>query len=372
MILRNAVIIDEFFNEARKDIEIKDGIIAKIADVLDGEDAVDFSGKLIIPGFVDIHTHGSNGGDLCDADEQSLQRMSEYLVTKGVTSFCPASMTLPYEELEKQFMTVEACKGKEVGAYIHGINMEGPYIAMSKKGAQCGDYVRNADIEEFRKLNAISRISLVDVAPETENALKFAKEISKTCTVSAAHTAATYEEAKEGLRSGFSHATHLFNAMPPIKNREPGAVTAIFESETATAELICDGFHNHPAILRMAFRLLGEDRAVVVSDSMRAAGGEDGEFELGGQKVYVRDGKARLEDGTIAASTSNLHEEFLNLLSFSIPFRSALKACTINPSRVIGADDVTGSIKEGKRADLVVLNEDRSIEAVFVKGERKK
>ncbi len=372
MIIKNAVIIDKDFNESRKDIEIKDGIITKIADCIDGDGVLDFTDKLVIPGFVDIHTHGSNGGDLCDADVKSLEGMSAYLVTKGVTSFCPASMTLPYEELENQFRAVESYKGKECGAYIQGINMEGPYIAMSKKGAQCGDYVRCADVGEFKKLNAISRIALVDVAPETENALDFAKEVSKICTVSIAHTAATYEEAKAGLQSGFSHATHLFNAMPPIKNREPGAVTAIFESETATAELICDGFHNHPAILRMAFRLLGEDRAVVVSDSMRAAGGEDGEFELGGQKVYVKDGKARLADGTIAASTSNIHEEFLNLLEFSVPMKSALKACTINPARVIGADAFTGSIEEGKRADLVVLNEDRSIEAVFVRGERKK
>lgn len=370
MILKNAIIIDENFEEAKKDIEIENGIITKIEDNLSGNDELDFSGKKIIPGFVDIHIHGANGGDLSDACEESLKRMSVYLASKGVTSFCPASMTLPFEELEKQFKAVESYKGKESGAYIHGINMEGPYIAMSKKGAQCGDYVRSADIEEFNKLNSISKISLVDVAPETENALEFAKEASKVCTVSIAHTAATYEEATAGLKAGFSHATHLYNAMPPIKNREPGAVTAIFDSDTATAELICDGFHNHPGILRTAFKILGEDRAVVVSDSMRAAGGEDGEFVLGGQTVYVRDGKARLADGTIAASTSNIHEEFLNLLSFGIPFKKALKACTINPAKVIGVDAVTGSIAVGKRADLLVVNEDFTIDSVFIKGNK--
>lgn len=370
MILKNAIIIDENFNEAREDIEIENGIITRIEDALTGADELDFSGKTIVPGFIDIHIHGANGGDLSDAKSESLERMSTYLASKGVTSFCPASMTLPFEMLAEQFEAVEAYKGNESGAYIHGINMEGPYIAMSKKGAQCGDYVRSADIEEFKKLNAISKIMLVDVAPETENALAFAEEISKICTVSIAHTAATYEQATAGLEAGFSHATHLFNAMPPIKNRDPGAVVAVYDSDTATAELICDGFHNHPAILRTAFKILGEDRAVVVSDSMRAAGGEDGEFVLGGQTVYVRDGKARLEDGTIAASTSNLHEEFLNLLSFGIPFKSALKACTANPARAIGVYDQTGSIAVGKRADLLVLKEDGAIEAVFIKGNR--
>ncbi|MBQ3151545.1 MAG: N-acetylglucosamine-6-phosphate deacetylase [Clostridia bacterium] len=370
MILKNAIIIDENFEETKKDIEIENGVITKISDSLSGDDEIDFSGKKILPGFVDIHIHGANDGDLSDAKRESLDRMSSYLASKGVTSFCPASMTLPFEQLCEQFKAVEEYKGSESGAYIHGINMEGPYIAMSKKGAQCGDYVRSADIEEFRKLNTISKICLVDVAPETENALEFAKEASKTCTVSIAHTAATYEEATAGLCSGFSHATHLYNAMPPIKNREPGAVTAIFDSDTATAELICDGFHNHPAILRTAFKILGEDRAVVVSDSMRAAGGEDGEFVLGGQTVYVRDGKARLSDGTIAASTSNLHEEFLNLLSFGIPFKKALKACTANPARVIGVYDKTGSISIGKSADLLVLNEDLSINTVFIKGNK--
>ena len=370
MILKNAVIYDANFEEARKDIEIENGIITKIEDNLTGNDEIDFFGKKIVPGFIDIHIHGANSGDFSDADKQSLQKMSDYLATKGVTSFCPASMTLPFEELSEQFRVLEEYKGSESGAYIHGINMEGPYIAMSKKGAQCGDYVRTADLDEFNKLNSISKISLVDVAPETENALAFAKEACKTCTVSIAHTASDYDEAVAGLQSGFSHATHLFNTMNPIKNREPGVVTAILESDTATAELICDGFHNHPAVLRIAFKLLGEDRAVVISDAMRATGCSDGEFILGGQTVYVRDGKARLADGTIAASTSNLHEEFLNLLSFGIPFKNALKACTINPARVIHADDITGIIAVGKNADLLVLDENNAIEAVFIKGKK--
>jgi len=267
-----------------------------------------------------------------------------------------------------QFKAVSDCMGSESGAYIHGINMEGPYISLEKKGAQFGEYIRLPDIDEFKRLNSICKICLADVAPEAEGAFEFADEASKLCIVSAAHTASDYETAVKAFGSGFSHVTHLFNAMHPIFNRKPGAVVAVFESDFVTAELICDGFHNHPAILRMAFRLLGEDRAVVVSDAMKAAGCSDGEYELGGQTVYVRGGKATLKDGTIAASTTNIYDEFKNLLSYGIPFKTVLKACTVNPARVIGADAVTGSIKEGKRADLVIIDKEMNIRAVFVKG----
>ena len=369
MLLTNGTVYDWQFQPKKLHIAVQGKRITQVtAHPLHGEETLDCTGCTIVPGFVDIHIHGGGGGNLADADTDSLQKMSIYLAQHGVTSFCPASMTLPEEELSAQFRAVEKCKGQEQGAYIQGIHMEGPYISMAKKGAQCGEYVRTADFAEFSRLNAISRIALVDVAPETQGALEFAQKASKVCTVSMAHTAATFAQAQAGLQNGFSHATHLFNAMSPIQNREPGAVTAVFDSDTATAELICDGFHNHPAVLRMAFRQLGEDRAVVVSDSMRAAGCADGEFELGGQKVYVRDGKARLADGTIAASTSNLYEEFRNLLSYGVPFRTVLKACTKNPAIVAGVYDKTGSIETGKYADLLVLDGNLQIRHVFIRG----
>lgn len=369
MLLTNATVYDWQFRPQKLDIAVEGETITQVtAHVLQGEDVLDCSGCTIVPGFVDIHIHGGGGGDMADADVQSLQKMSVYLAQHGVTSFCPASMTLPEEELAAQFRAVEQCKGQEKGAYIQGIHMEGPYISMEKKGAQCGDFVRKADFSEFARLHAISRIALVDVAPETQGAVEFARKASAVCTVSMAHTAASYAQAQAGLQNGFTHATHLFNAMPPVRNREPGAVTAVFDSDTATAELICDGFHNHPAVLRMAFRLLGEDRAVVVSDSMRAAGCANGDYELGGQKVFVRGGRARLADGTIAASTTNLFEEFRNLLSYGVPLRSALKACTKNPAAVAGVYDKTGSIETGKYADLLVMDADLQIRHVMIRG----
>lgn len=371
MILKNGLVYNHQFRPEKLDIAVTGETIAQVtAHPLQGENVLDCTGCTIVPGFIDIHIHGGGGGDFADASVESLQKMSVYLADRGVTSFCPASMTIPEAELTEQFRAAEAFKGQEAGAYLQGINMEGPYISLAKKGAQCAEYVRPADFAEFSRLHAISRIALVDVAPETEGALAFAQAASKICTVSMAHTAATFEEAQAGLANGFSHATHLYNAMPPIQNRAPGTVTAVFDSETATAELICDGFHNHPAVLRLAFRELGADRAVVVSDSMRGAGCADGDFVLGGQTVYVRDGKARLADGTIAASTSNLFEEFRNLLSWGIPFVSALKACTCNPARVAGVYDKTGSIETGKYADLLVLDSENNIRDIFIKGKK--
>lgn len=370
MILRNATIYNDDFVGQRADIEIEGEKIKRIDSVIRGEDEVDLSGLIILPGFIDIHIHGSMGADMSDGKASSVDTMSRYLAANGITSFCPASMTMTEEEIAAGFRAVEEYKGNEAGAYIHGINMEGPFISFAKKGAQPGNNIRKPDIDEFLRLNSISRVALVDVAPEVEGAFEFAEKASEYCTVSIAHTDADFETATESFKHGFSHATHLYSAMPPIENRKPGAVTAVFDNETVTAELICDGLHAHPPILRMSFKLLGEDRAVVVSDAMKAAGCGDGEFDLGGQKVYVKNGKATLADGTFAASTANIYKEFLNLLRFGIPFKSALKACTINPARVIGADSKTGSIAVGKNADLIAVDSEMNLKKVFIRGHR--
>lgn len=369
MIIKNATVWAQDFTPVKTDIEIENGVIKTLGS-LSGADELDFTGMTVVPGFIDIHIHGACLADSSSGEKEQIQTISRYLAQRGITSFCPTTMTLPYETLEKAFAAVKECMGKEEGAYIHGINMEGPYISLAKKGAQAAEHVRKPDFEEFTRLNSVCPIMLADVAPEVDGATEFAQKAKEICTVSAAHTSASYEEAKLGFENGFSHATHLFNAMTPIQNRAPGVPTAVFETENVSAELICDGFHNHPAVLRMAFSLLGEDRAAVISDSMSAAGCGDGEYELGGQTVYVKDGKATLADGTIAASTTNIFEEFKNLLRFGIDFKTALKACTINPARAIRRDSETGSIAAGKRADLLVLDEELNIKAVFIKGVR--
>ena len=368
MIIKNAVIFDSEFNKKKLDIRIENGKIAEIGNNICGDDAHDYSDCTVLPGFIDIHIHGTNNGDTCEEDPSSIDIISRNLARHGVTSFCPTTMTLSYSHLEKAFSNVASYMGKEKGAYIHGINMEGPYISFAKKGAQDGQYVRAADVEEFKRLNDICKISLVDVAPEIENALEFANEVSKNCTVSAAHTSATFEEAEKGFKNGFSHATHLFNAMTGLSARNPGVIGAVFDSDTVTAEIICDGFHISPSNLRLAFKLLGEDRSVIISDALRSADIPDGEYNFAGQMIFVRDGKALLEDGTIAGSSSNLHEEYIKAIKFGIPEKQVVKSCTINPARVIGVDNITGSIAVGKNADLVILDKDSNIKNVIIKG----
>ena len=376
MILKNATVYNDEFLPVRADLQTEGEWIQAVGDVDGKGEALDLSGCIILPGFIDMHIHGCAGADTGDATPEALHAMSDCLVKRGVTSFCPTSMTLSFEELTRIFANVAAVQDEVEGAYIQGINMEGPYIAMSKKGAQNGEFVRNPDKDEFRRLydGCGGLIRVVDIAPECDGAEAFIKEVQPYCPVSIAHTAAGYDEASRAIEWGCRHATHLYNAMSGFTHRAPGVVGAVFDHAQACgmrAELICDGFHIHPAALRIAFRALGEDGSVIVSDSMRAAGHSDGEYDLGGQTVYVKDGKALLADGTIAASTSNVYEEFRNVLRFGVPMKQAVKSVTINPARAIRVDDVTGSIRAGKRADLLVLDEKLDIRMVIVKGQIK-
>ena len=376
MLLKNAVVYNEVFEPIRADVAIEGDKIAAIGDVTASGDVYDLTGYTVIPGFIDMHIHGCAGADTGDATPEALEAMSALLVKRGVTSFCPTSMTLGFDELVKIFQNVAAVKDSVSGAYIHGINMEGPYISMAKKGAQNGNYVRNPDKDEFKKLYDACGgcISVVDIAPECEGGEEFIKAVQPYCPVSTAHTSADYDQAMKAIEWGVRHTTHLYNAQSGLTHRAPGVVGAVFDAAPrygVRAELICDGFHIHPAALRIAFKQLGEDCSVIVSDSMKAAGHVDGEYDLGGQPVYVKDGKALLADGTIAASTSNIHEEFKNVVSYGIPLKQAIKSATINPAKAIRVDDKTGSIQVGKLADIVVLDKDLDIKLVIVKGEVK-
>lgn len=375
MILKNADVFNGDFEKIRADVKIEGEKISKIGD-FSSEEGLDLTGFVVMPGLIDMHIHGCGGADTGDATPEALETMSQTLVKNGVTSFCPASMTLSFEELTKIFANIDAMKDKVGGAYIHGANMEGPYIAMSKKGAQNPLYVRNPDKEEFKKLyeGCNGAIKVVDIAPECDGGDEFIKEIQPICPVSIAHTDAGYDEAVHAIELGVRHITHLFNAQSGLHHRKPGVVGAAFDVGRANgvrAELICDGFHIHPATLRIAFREMGEDGTVIISDSMKAAGCPDGDYDLGGQPVYVRDGKALLADGTIAASTSNVYKELKNVISFGIPEKQAVKSATINPAKAIRVDDKTGSIEEGKLADILVVDKDYNIKLVIVKGEIK-
>ena len=371
MFLVNAAYLDQDFRLVRGDLEIEGGRIRQVGEKLSWSQndlVVDCQGYTIVPGFVDVHIHGCAGADTCDGKRESIDAMAEFLLTKGVTSFCPTTMTVERAEIEAALLAAKACVDQPgPGARVVGVNMEGPFIAAARKGAQKEEAILPPDPELFRHFQELSGgiVRLVDIAPEQPGGLAFIREVKDLCAVSIAHTTANYDQAKESFDAGITHATHLFNAMSGLHHRDPGVVGAVFDDSRVYAELICDGFHIHPAVLRAAFQVLG-DRALVISDSMRANGMPEGEpFDLGGQMVTVREGKATLADGTIAGSVSNLHQEVKNLVRFGIPLEQAVKAASLIPARSIGLEEEIGSIAPGKRADLVVLDENLDIVAVY-------
>ena len=373
MLLIHANYLDEDFRLVQGDIEIEDGKILRVGKDLPRKEedlAVDCAGSYtVVPGFVDVHIHGCAGADTCDATREALEAMAAFLLAHGVTSFCPTTMTTSRETIQAALLAAKDMMDHpmEGGARVVGVNMEGPFIAKERKGAQKEEDILPPDFPLFQRFYEESGgiVRLVDVAPEQPGGQDFVEKASQLCTVSIAHTTADYDQAKAAFDKGVTHATHLFNAMSGLHHRKPGVVGAVFDDSRVRGELICDGFHIHPAVLRAAFRLLG-DRALIVSDSMRANGMPEGEaFDLGGQMVTVHQGKALLPDGTIAGSVTNLHQEIKNLVSFGVPFEQAVKAATLIPARAIGLDGEIGSIAPGKRADLVVLDENLDIAAVY-------
>ncbi len=371
---KNAYIFTEDFRFVKGGFSVEDG---KFANVLkEQEDAVDLDGAYVIPGLIDVHTHGSMGRDFSDGDTEGDLQMAKYYAREGVTSFAPATMTLPYDVIAKALAAGRVLRDAKAGQYgvisrLLGAQMEGPFFSEKKKGAQNGAYLRLPDFAAFEKLQKDSdgMILIADLAPELEGAADFAAKAKAYCTVSIAHTDASYEDAKAAIDAGVTHLTHLYNAMPPIHHRKPGVIGAASENEAVTAEIICDGIHVHPSSVRMAFKLFGADRICLISDSLRCCGMPDGEYELGGQQVFLKDNVARLEDGTIAGSATNLYECMRKAVSFGISKEDAVRAATFNPARELHALDRVGSIADGKLADFVICNETLARKAVYIGGQ---
>ena len=371
MNFKNAMLYTEEFRFVPGAFSVEDG---KFTNVLaePQADAVDLHGAYVIPGLIDVHNHGNSGADFSDGDYDGLVKMAEYLAKNGVTSFAPASMTLPYDVLAKAFATARrlADEAPEGAAALRGIQMEGPFFSEKKKGAQNGAYLRDPDFAAFSKLyhDCGGLVRIVDVAPELPGACGFIRQARELCTVSIAHTDASYDEAHAAVQAGVTHLTHLFNAMPALHHRKPGVIGAAAEADQVSAEIISDGQHVHPSAVRLAFRLFGAERMVLISDALRCCGMPDGEYELGGQAVFLKGGVARLADGTIAGSATNLYDCMLRAISFGIAREDAVRAATWNPARQIGCLDVAGSIADGKRADFVVCDENLIRKAVWLAG----
>ncbi|MDO4265881.1 MAG: N-acetylglucosamine-6-phosphate deacetylase [Eubacteriales bacterium] len=372
MIIKNVQVFREDGKFYHGEIGIESGIFTE-ASSADGE-ILDGQGMLAIPGLIDIHFHGCAGADFCDADPDGLLRIAEYESSVGITSICPASMTVSEAELHK-IMQMAAAYKADKGAHFVGINMEGPFISAKKKGAQAAENIRNCDEALFRVLQkeAGGLIKLVDIAPETPGAMKFIEALKNEVVISIAHTTADYENALHALQRGASHITHLYNAMPEFSHRAPGVVGAALDSEDCRVELICDGIHIHPAVVRATFKMFGAERIVMISDSMRATGLSDGRYTLGGQDVVVKGARATLDDGTIAGSVTNLMECMKTAVQkMKIPLEEAIICSSANPAKAIGIYDKYGSIAPGKMADLVLLDQELNVKAVYVGGKLQK
>lgn len=338
------------------------------------EQIIDAKGMYVIPGLLDVHFHGCVGYDACDASKEAFDRMAAYEGSQGVLEICPATMTYPEDRLA-QIMDIAADYESDdpAGSDFLGLHLEGPFINPNRVGAQNSDYVQKPDAAMLLRLQerAKGRIRICDVAPETEGAIDFIKAIKDAVpSVSIAHTCTDYDTAMEAFEHGADHLTHGFNAMPGIHHRNPGPLSAAADAG-ADVELICDGVHIHPAAVRLAFKLFGDDHVILISDTMRACGLKDGCYDLGGQQVAVKGNLATLvsDPSTIAGSVTNL----MNCLRcavkmMKIPFASAVKAATHNPARSIGVLADYGDVEEGKYANLLILDEDLNIVHIIKRG----
>ncbi len=366
MRLTGARVYTEKFIFEERELSFEEGCI--VAHASDGEE--EHSGCLIIPGLIDLHFHGAAGHDFCDGTREALSAISRYEARCGVTGIAPACMPDSHDSLLRAFRSA-AGFADEMGASLLGVHMEGPFLAPEKKGGCDERYLTGIDRALYEEYLAASGdlIKIVDVAPELPGALDFIERVSCGKVVSLAHTAADYALASEAFARGASHVTHLFNAGTPLLHRAPGLPGAAFDAH-ATVELIADGRHVSDPMIRAAFRLYGEERVVLISDSILAAGLPDGEYMMRALPITVKAGLAYLSDGTITGSASNLFDVMRHAVSCGIPLESAVRAATYNPASVLGVLDRVGTLGIGREASFLVLDEALSLRAVYLRGKK--
>lgn len=357
-VFKNATILNDRFEWELTDLVFSDRIEAIGKTEASG---IDLEGARVIPAFFDQHTHGGVGVDmnLCDGYE----KYRDYLRENGVLHFLPTTVTASKEE----FLRVNAYL-KDRAEF--GINQEGPYITHEKAGAHSHDHIRTGDALELDDVlgAAGGKIRIMTIAPQPENLDIIRHATANGIRVSLGHTTANYDQTIDGIKAGGSILTHTFNAMPPLNHRDPGPIGAALDADIF-CEVISDGIHLHPSVVRMLYRILGSGKMVLISDSMAATGYADGAYTLGELDITVKDGIARTQDGALAGSTTNLRLMVKNAIAFGIPETDAIKMATLTPARASGIDDEIGSITVGKRADILIVDEDLNVKQAYLNGE---
>jgi N-acetylglucosamine-6-phosphate deacetylase len=372
--LENTMINDGF-------VQIDKGIIANVgslANVKETGDAEEINlppNFKILPGMIDLHIHGVAGADTMDGSIVALETMAKALPEEGTTSFLATTITQDIPLIEKavtnvrDYLTSSLTPGK---AEVLGVHLEGPFINEQMAGAQPIEHIALPNLTLFKKWQALSKqaIKLVTLAPEMDGCLEFISYLTATNVVSSVgHSNATYKQMQEAIVEGASQITHLFNQMSPLHHREPGVVGAAFLHDELKAELIADGIHVMPEVIKIIFKQKGANGIILISDAMRAKGLENGTYDLGGQSVKVQKGKATLQDGTLAGSILKLNEAVLNILSYTnCTLADVVKMTAVNPAKQINVFDRKGSIKKGKDADLIILDEENQLYMTICRG----
>lgn len=372
MILKNAQLVNHEFKLINADLRIENEIIAEVGSNLKGDNVVDLQGCYLLPGFIDTHIHGAYGVRISDRDVD-LSPMTKFEATQGVTAIAITTAASEFSGLLNQLKASRVASSSRNGSKVVAVHAEGPFISHKYKGAMTEKYILTPDIAKFDAMLEASEglLKILTIAPEIEGAMELIDYATKNgIVVSMGHTDADYDTAQRAISVGASRMTHTFNAARPINHREPGVLSAALLSENVTCEMICDYVHLHPATIEMIFRMKGADKICMISDSGHAAGLDVTEFEADGVMRYVKDGVVRLANGTIAGSAMTLYDGVKNLIKSGFDIADVSKMASFNPAKSLGIDNVTGSIAQGKLADLVVLDKKLDIVDVFINGKR--